>query len=71
MNWIIQNATDLLAIWGALVAVCSIIVKLTPSSKDDVVWQKVLKVLDLFSVVFTKEDAEKLAQAAKNIKSKK
>lgn len=71
MNWIITHWVDLLAIWGAVVAICSTIVKLTPTQKDDVFWAKVLKILDLFSVVFTKEDAEKIAQATKNLKGKK
>jgi hypothetical protein len=71
MNWIITHWVDLLAIWGAVVAICSTIVKLTPTQKDDAFWAKVLKILDLFSVVFTKEDAEKIAQATKNLKGKK
>jgi hypothetical protein len=58
-----------LAIYGAVVAICSTIVKLTPTTKDDNVWAKILKILDKFSVCFTKEDIEKLANATK--KSKK
>lgn len=60
MNWIIEHAQDLLAIYGAVVLICSTIVKLTPSTKDDTVWAKILKILDLFSVVFLKSDAAKL-----------
>lgn len=65
MNWLISHGQELLAIYGAIVLVCSTIVKLTPSTKDDDVWAKIVKVLDLFSVVFTKADAEKLAKANK------
>lgn len=70
IDWILTNWESILAIYGAVVLICSTIIKLTPSSKDDIVWQKILKILDKFSVVFTKEDAEKLAQATKNLKKK-
>ena len=69
IDWIIANWKDILAFYGALVVICSTIVKLTPTQKDDNVWAKILKFLDLFSTVFTKEDAAKLAAATK--KSKK
>ena len=69
INWIIENGKDILAIYGAIVAICTTIVKLTPSQKDDNVWAKIIKILDIFSTVFTKEDAAKLAEAT--AKSKK
>lgn len=69
IDWILNHWVDLLAIYGAVVAICSTIIKLTPTQKDDNVWAKILKILDKFSTVFTKEDAEKLAAAVK--KSKK
>lgn len=71
IDWLLTHWVDLLAIYGAVVAICSTIVKLTPSTKDDAVWAKILKILDLFSVVFTKEDAQKIAQATKNLKKGK
>ena len=63
MSWLISHGQELLAIYGAIVLVCSTIVKLTPSTKDDAVWAKIEKVLDMFSVVFTKADAKKLEKA--------
>lgn len=71
LDWILEHWVDLLAIYGAVVAICSTIVKLTPSTKDDAVWAKILKILDHFSTVFTKDDAAKIAQATKNLKGKK
>lgn len=71
LDWLLEHWVDLLAIYGAIVAICSTIIKLTPSTKDDAIWQKILKILDLFSVVFTKEDAEKIAKATKNLKKSK
>ncbi len=47
------------AIYGAVVALCTAIVKVTPSKKDDTVWGNIVKVLDFFSTAFTKSDAEK------------
>jgi len=63
IDWILNHWVDLLAIYGAIVAICSTIVKLTPSVKDDAVWAKILKFLDLFSTAFTKSDKELLEKA--------
>lgn len=68
IDWILEHWVDLLAIYGAVVAICTTIVKLTPSVKDDEIWSKIIKILDKFSTVFTKEDAEKLARATKKLK---
>lgn len=69
MTWILDNLETIFAIWGAIVALCTAIVKLTPTDKDNRVVEKIVKWADVFSVVFTKEDAEKIANATK--KSKK
>lgn len=45
MEWITQHWKDILAIIGAVVTVCSLIVKLTPTQKDDAFLAKVIKVL--------------------------
>lgn len=45
---------DILAVIGGLVTVASVIVKLTPTTKDDTALAWVLKVLDQFSVVTPK-----------------
>ena len=59
----------ILAIYGALVALSTAIVKLTPSTKDNEILDKIIKFFDKFSTVFTKDDAAKLAAVVK--KSKK
>ena len=61
INWILVHWKDILAVYGGIVIVCSTIVKLTPTQKDDNVWAKIVKILDFFSTVFTKADAAKLA----------
>jgi len=69
ISWILEHFTDLLAIYGSVVAIATIIVKYTKTDKDDKILEKIIKFLDHFSTVFTKEDAAKLAAATK--KSKK
>ena len=56
IDWVINNWKDIAAGFGCLVAFCSVVVRLTPSTKDDTVWEKILKFLDLFSIFFTKKD---------------
>lgn len=63
MNWLLENWENLFAAWGILVALCTAIVKLTPTQKDDNLLAKIVKWADVFSVVFTKEDAKIIAKA--------
>lgn len=53
-----------LEIFGAAVTLASLIVKLTPSTKDDAILAKVVKVLDCLSVVNTKANQAKIDAAA-------
>lgn len=62
MTWIMEHWVDILAAWGGLVAFCSAAVKLTPNTKDDAIWAKLLKFFDLFSVFLTKKDEKKLSK---------
>lgn len=57
---IVNNVDSVFAIIGGVVSVASIIVKLTPTTKDDSVLEKVINFLDYFSVVNTKKNQEKL-----------
>jgi hypothetical protein len=50
MNWILENYEAVFAIVGAVVSVASMIVALTPSTKDDAFVGKVISVLEKFSV---------------------
>lgn len=45
MDWIMQHWKDILAVIGGIVTVASIIVKLTPTQKDDTVLAKIIKIL--------------------------
>lgn len=49
-NWIEIHWDDILAIIGGIVSLASIIVKLTPSQKDDAILSKIISFFDNFSV---------------------
>ncbi len=57
---ILMNAETILAWVGGIVSCASIIVKLTPTTKDDSALEKVINFLDYFSIVNTKKNQEKL-----------
>lgn len=68
MQWLVDNWETIFAVWGMLVAFCTAVVKLTPTQKDDNFLAKVVKWADVFSVVFTKKDAQIIADALKKKK---
>lgn len=51
VNWIVEHWSDVLAIIGGVVSVATIIVKLTPTTKDDSVLNAIVKVLSALSLV--------------------
>ena len=51
MENIFEYANQALAVIGALVTAATIIVKITPSQKDNAVLGKIITFLDFFSVV--------------------
>lgn len=57
---IISNIDSVFTIIGYVVSAATIIVKLTPTTKDDTVLEKVVNFIDYFSVVNTKKNQEKL-----------
>jgi len=65
MNWLLENWEHIAAGFGMLVALCTAIVKMTPTQKDDNILAKVVKWADVFSIVFTKKDAQAIADALK------
>jgi len=42
MNWITENFTNIMAIVGAVIVLARIIVKITPTPKDDSILEKVV-----------------------------
>lgn len=65
MNWLLENWEHIAAGFGMLVTLCTAIVKMTPTQKDDNILAKVVKWADVFSIVFTKKDAQVIADALK------
>lgn len=64
-DWLLANWEHIAAGFGMLVAFCTMIVKMTKTTKDDAILAKIVKWADVFSIVFTKEDAETIANALK------
>ena len=50
MEWITNHWKDVLAVIGGVVSVCSLIVKLTPTQKDDTVLAKIIKILAVLGI---------------------
>lgn len=50
LEYIKTNWQDILAIIGGVVSVASVVVKLTPTQKDDTVLDKIISVLVYFSI---------------------
>jgi len=55
IEWSKANVETILALWGALVALATVVVKLTPTKKDDAILAKIVKFFDNFSVVNPKK----------------
>jgi hypothetical protein len=53
--WISAHWADILAVYGGVVVLATAIVKLTPTTKDDDILGKVIKLVDYFSTVNPKK----------------
>ena len=58
---------DILAIIGGIVSIATIIVKLTPSTKDDETLNKIINVLSKLSIINTKEDTKIIEEAKEGV----
>ncbi len=56
INFIQTHYQDILAIIGAIVSIATIIVKITPTEKDDAILTKIINILSKLSLVNTKTD---------------
>lgn len=63
ISWISEHWQDILAIYGGVVAISTIIVKWTKTDKDDKILNKIIAFFDLFSTAFSKSDKELLEKA--------
>lgn len=58
INFFQNHYTDLLAILGGIISIATIIVKLTPTTKDDAILSKIINLLEKFSLVNTKANQD-------------
>lgn len=65
LEWIVEHWESIFSWIGLAVTTCTGVVKLTPTTKDDSVIGKVVKVADWLSVVNTAANKEKLEKLAK------
>lgn len=63
INFLQHNYNNILAVIGGVVSTATIIVKITPTTKDDDILDKVTNVLAKFSIINTKKDQEKIDNA--------
>ena len=56
INLITNHYNELLAIVGGIVSISTIIVKLTPTTKDDEILNKIINFLAKFSLANTKKE---------------
>lgn len=63
IQWLVNNWDLIFQIWGMITALGTAIVAITPTQKDNNFLAKIVKWADVFSVVFTKQDAEVIAKA--------
>lgn len=50
-KFIVEHWDEIMQIFGSVVLIVTIVVKLTETDKDDTVWAKILKVLSALSLV--------------------
>lgn len=70
IDWIISNWSYVLSGIFALIVVASIVVKLTPSKKDDSFLAKLIDVLDRLSLAKTAKDKELIRIAKEELEGK-
>ena len=63
INFIQTHWDEILAIVGGIISTASIIVKLTPTTKDDKILKYIIGFLAKFSIFNTKEDQERINNA--------
>ena len=63
MTWLVEHWQDILAIYGGVVAISTVIVKWTKTDKDDKILNKIIAFFDLFSTAFSKADKVLLEKA--------
>lgn len=58
-NFITEHWADFSSIFGSTVAICTVLVGILPNCKG---LKTIIKLLDYFSIIFTKDDKAKLGK---------
>ena len=66
INFIQAHYQDILAIIGAIVSIATIIIKITPTEKDDAVITKIVNMLSKLSLVNTQSDQKIIDESKKS-----
>ncbi len=65
--WIKENWAYIVSALAGIIFVSSIVVRLTPTTKDDSVMRKIINFLDHFSIFDTADNKELIERAKKTI----
>ncbi|NBK22025.1 MAG: hypothetical protein EOM68_08370 [Spirochaetia bacterium] len=68
INWIMANIENICTVICGIILVSSLIIKLTPSTKDNEVLNKIITFLDRFSIAKTADDKKYIEDAKRNMK---
>ena len=68
IDWIVENWENIFKYIGYAVTACTAIVKFTPTTKDDGIANKIVKIADWASVINTPENKAKLESIVKKKK---
>lgn len=66
-NWIFTHIKDIASIACVVVLVSSLIVKLTPSTKDNELLGKIISFFDRFSIAQTADNKKYIEDAKRNL----
>lgn len=50
LEWLKENYDNICVVITALITFCSVVVKVTPTDKDDKILSKIINILDTFSI---------------------
>ncbi len=50
LEWLKENYDNICVVITALITFCSVVVKVTPTDKDDKILSKIISILDTFSI---------------------
>lgn len=68
INWFSENIGNICTVICSVILVASLIVKFTPSTKDNEMMRNIINVLDKLSIAKTADDKKAIEDAKENVK---